>query len=62
MLSFANLGKSLKAGGSAEVVMLRLEDDLDSSSLLNTSVLQGMKQVLHQPRFSGCDFDRHVRW
>lgn len=42
-MSFAEFGNSLKAGEIAEVVVLRPEDELNSYSLSNTSVLEDTK-------------------
>ena len=43
-LSLAELGNALKAGEIAEVVVLRPEDELNSSSLLDKAVLEDTKQ------------------
>ena len=45
-LSLAELGNALKAGEIAEVVVLRPEDELNSSSLLDEAVLEDTKQAL----------------
>ena len=46
-LSLAELGNALKAGEIAEVVVLRPEDELNSSSLLDKAVLEDTKQALN---------------
>ena len=47
-LSLAELGNALKAGEIAEVVLLRPEDELNSSSLLDKAVLEDTKQALNE--------------
>ncbi|KAE9020813.1 hypothetical protein PR002_g12438 [Phytophthora rubi] len=43
----ADFGEALKAGDLAEVVMIRPEDELNSSSLLDEAVLEDTKQALN---------------
>ena len=46
-LSLAELSNALKAGEIAEVVVLRPDDELNSSSLLDKAVLEDTNQVLN---------------
>ncbi|KAE9067788.1 hypothetical protein PF010_g27325 [Phytophthora fragariae] len=46
-MSVADFGEALKAGDLAEVVMIRPEDELNSSSLLDEAVPEDTKQALN---------------
>ncbi|KAE8900554.1 hypothetical protein PF003_g15325 [Phytophthora fragariae] len=46
-MSVAEFGEALKAGDSADVVMIRPEEELNSSSLLDEAVLENTKQALN---------------
>ncbi|KAE9335693.1 hypothetical protein PF008_g13369 [Phytophthora fragariae] len=46
-MSVAEFGEALKAGDLAEVVMIRPEEELNSSSLLDEAVLEESKQALN---------------
>uniref|UniRef100_H3H492 Reverse transcriptase domain-containing protein n=1 Tax=Phytophthora ramorum TaxID=164328 RepID=H3H492_PHYRM len=45
-MSIAEFGEALKAGELAEVAIIRLEDELNSSSLMDETVLEDTKQAL----------------
>ncbi|KAE9347096.1 hypothetical protein PR003_g7100 [Phytophthora rubi] len=46
-MSFAEFGEAIKAGDLAEVVVIRPEEGLNSSSLLDEAVLEDTKQALN---------------
>ncbi|KAE9253880.1 hypothetical protein PF004_g1280 [Phytophthora fragariae] len=46
-MSVADFGEALKAGDLTEVVMIRPEDELNPSSLLDEAVLEDTKQALN---------------
>ncbi|KAK1937950.1 hypothetical protein P3T76_009687 [Phytophthora citrophthora] len=46
-MSFADFGVALKAGELAEVVIVRPEEELNSSSVVDESVLAGVKKALN---------------
>ncbi|KAG2895375.1 hypothetical protein PC117_g23273 [Phytophthora cactorum] len=45
-MSIAEFGEALKAGGLAEVVVIRLDDELNSSSVVAEAVLEDTKKAL----------------
>ncbi|KAG3136303.1 hypothetical protein PC128_g25922 [Phytophthora cactorum] len=45
-MSIAEVGEALKAGGLAEVVVIRLDDELNSSSVVDEAVLEDTKKAL----------------